>query len=243
MNILCIIPARSGSKSVPNKNIRLYKKKPLLAHAIDVAKQRKYRMRIVVSTDRQEYANIAIQYGAEAPFLRPLEISGDKSTSYDCVAHCVQYLEHNGYAPDIVVLLQPTSPTRTVEDLDTCLDIFLSPPSPSSLLPCPPGALPVLPLGTLSLCHPRTLRPSHPGAPRSIMAAQCTQILLFLRPSRRTVWRWPSRVLSALLVAASPLALREPRAASCRRAVHHTLRTSRHRKEGLCRHSRYSLHS
>lgn len=125
MNILCIVPARSGSKSVPNKNIQLYKKKPLLAHAIDVAKQSKYRMRIVVSTDSQEYANIAIQYGAEAPFLRPLEISGDKSTSYDCVAHCVQYLEHNGYAPDIVVLLQPTSPTRTVEDLDTCLDIFL----------------------------------------------------------------------------------------------------------------------
>lgn len=125
MNILCIIPARSGSKSVPDKNIRIYKDKPLLAHAIDVAKKSKYTMRIVVSTDSQKYADIAKEYGAEIPFLRPIEISGDTSSSFECVIHCVTCLEQTNYFPDIILLLQPTSPTRTVQDLDACLDIFL----------------------------------------------------------------------------------------------------------------------
>jgi N-acylneuraminate cytidylyltransferase len=124
--ILCLIPARSGSKGIPHKNILSFRGKPLMAWSILQAKQSKHPMRIVVSTDSEEYAAIARQYGAEAPFLRPEGISGDISTDQECVEHCLTWLkEKEGYSPEIIVQLRPTYPTRTIECIDTCIDIFL----------------------------------------------------------------------------------------------------------------------
>ena len=126
MKILCIIPARSGSKGIPNKNIKLFHDKPLLAWSINQAQQSKYNMRIIVSTDSQQYATIANNYGAETPFLRPPEISGDLSTDYECIKHGLDWLNLNeNYIPDIVLQLRPTQPCRKVEDINKCLELFL----------------------------------------------------------------------------------------------------------------------
>lgn len=126
--ILCIIPARSGSKGIPHKNIKNFKGLPLLAWSIKQAKESKYidNMRIIVSTDSTEYQKIAINYGAECPFLRPSDISKDLSTDYECISHCVTWLNSNeNYKPDIILQLRPTQPCRKVDDIDRCLEIFI----------------------------------------------------------------------------------------------------------------------
>jgi CMP-N-acetylneuraminic acid synthetase len=126
IRILCIIPARSGSKGLPHKNIKDYRGKPLLAWSIEQAQLCRYDMKIVVSTDSKEYADIAMKYGAEAPFLRPSEISGDLSTDYECMKHSVEWLKQNQqYYPDIVLQLRPTSPLRNVEDINNAIGLFL----------------------------------------------------------------------------------------------------------------------
>jgi len=126
VKILCIIPARSGSKGIKNKNIKLYNGKPLLQWSIEQALNSKYKMKIIVSTDSEEYKNIAIKSGAEAPFLRPKEISDDLSTDYECFKHCIEWLQNNeNYVPDIILHLRPTSPTRKVDDIDNALKIFI----------------------------------------------------------------------------------------------------------------------
>lgn len=82
-------------------------------------------MRVIVSTDSEEYARIANSYGAETPFLRPTPISGDLSTDQECVEHCLEWLSTNeNYSPDVIVQLRPTYPTRTVDTLNECLEIF-----------------------------------------------------------------------------------------------------------------------
>ena len=127
-SILCIIPARSGSVSVKHKNIRPFNGKPLLAHSILQALESKPkdRMRIVVSTDSPEYAKIAREWGAECPFLRPVELSGPTSTDYEFIRHCVDWMsEKASYLPDVVLQLRPTQPHRKVQDIDECIDIFL----------------------------------------------------------------------------------------------------------------------
>jgi len=128
MKILCIIPARSGSKSLSHKNIKILKGKPLLAWSIGHAQKCKYsrQIRIIVSTDSEEYAKIARKYGAETPFLRPLEISNDLSTDFECIKHCIDWLKENEkYTSDIILQLRPTQPCRKVEDINECLDIFI----------------------------------------------------------------------------------------------------------------------
>ena len=126
MIILCIIPARSGSKGILHKNIKLFHDKPLLTWSINQAQQSKYDMRIIVSTDSQQYATIANNYGAETPFLRPSEISQDLSTDYECIKHCLDWLKNNeNYIPDIVLQLRPTQPLRKIETIDKCIDIFI----------------------------------------------------------------------------------------------------------------------
>ena len=126
MIILCIIPARSGSKGIFHKNIKLFHDKPLLAWSINQAQQSKYDMRIIVSTDSQQYATIANNHGAETPFLRPTEISQDLSTDYECIKHCLDWLKNNeNYIPDIVLQLRPTQPLRKIETIDKCIDIFI----------------------------------------------------------------------------------------------------------------------
>lgn len=126
LEILCIIPARSGSKGIIDKNIIDYNGKPLLSWSIIQAKNSKYKMRIIVSTDSEKYKKIAIEYGAEVPFLRPPEISQDLSTDFECINHCVKWLEKNeNYKSDIILHLRPTSPNRSVTLIDDCLDNFI----------------------------------------------------------------------------------------------------------------------
>jgi|TARA_B110000114_G_scaffold185004_1_gene230433 CMP-N-acetylneuraminic acid synthetase len=126
VEILCIIPARSGSKGIRDKNIMDFKGKPLLAWSIEQAQNCKYNMKIIVSTDSQEYANIAIKYGAEVPFLRPNNISDDLSTDFEFINHCVEWLKNNeNYNSDIILQLRPTSPTRKIEDINKALEIFI----------------------------------------------------------------------------------------------------------------------
>jgi CMP-N,N'-diacetyllegionaminic acid synthase len=126
-NMLCVVPARSGSQAVKHKNIRDFLGKPLLAHSISQVRQSKHfdNMRIIVSTDSERYAAIARNYGAECPFLRPPELSGPLSTDVDCMQHCLQWLkEQENYVPDFVLHLRPTQPLRLIADIDTCIDIF-----------------------------------------------------------------------------------------------------------------------
>ena len=126
MNILALIPARSGSKGIPHKNIKNFKNKPLLTWSIEQAKSSKYINRIIVSTDSEEYAKIANQYGAETPFLRPKEISGDLSTDKEFIKHAVKWLRENeNYKPELIVQLRPTYPTRKVNIIDETIKIMM----------------------------------------------------------------------------------------------------------------------
>ena len=127
MNILVIIPARSGSKGISNKNIKNFIGKPLMVWSIEQAQKSKYNknMRIVVSTDSKEYQSIALGANAECPFLRPVEISGDLSTDYECISHCVNYYNKElMYYPDMILHLRPTQPCRKIYDIDTCIEVF-----------------------------------------------------------------------------------------------------------------------
>lgn len=126
VKILCIIPARSGSKGIKNKNIMDFNGKPLLVWSIEQAQKCKYNMKIVVSTDSNEYANISKKYGAEVPFLRPNNISADLSTDFEFIDHCIKWLKTNeNYTCDIILQLRPTSPTRNIEDINKALQIFI----------------------------------------------------------------------------------------------------------------------
>ena len=113
--ILALIPARGGSKGVPRKNIRLLGGKPLLAWTIDAAKKSKYIDRLILSSDDQEIISVAEQYGCEVPFVRPSEFASDTASGVFVVLHAIESLEEKY---DYVVLLQPTSPFRSSEDID-----------------------------------------------------------------------------------------------------------------------------
>lgn len=123
--IVAVIPARSGSKSVVHKNIRVIDGKPMLAHSIEHAKASKYINRIIVSTDSEEYAEIARRFGAETPFIRPEEISRDESLDIEVFEHLLEFLKGEGYEPDILVQLRPTYPYRNVEDIDRMIEMMM----------------------------------------------------------------------------------------------------------------------
>ncbi len=126
LKILSIIPARSNSKRIKNKNIIRYKNKPLIAHTILQSLNSKYISRTIVSTDSKKYAKIAVKYGAEVPFIRPKNISKDKSTDLECFQHCLKYLKKNEkYIPDIIVHLRPTYPKREKNLIDNCIKMLL----------------------------------------------------------------------------------------------------------------------
>lgn len=126
MNILAIIPARSGSKSVPHKNIRDICGKPMIAYSIEHGLKSKYINRVIVSTDSEQYADIARNYGAEVPFIRPAEYATDTSLDIDVFRHALSYLRDNeGYEADIVVQLRPTYPIRRIEDIDRMIELCM----------------------------------------------------------------------------------------------------------------------
>lgn len=139
--ILALIPARSGSKSIPHKNVRLLAGKPLLAYSIEHALAARLINRVIVSTDSPVYAEIARRYGAETPFLRPPEISQDHSTDLEVFTHALRWLEDKeGYVPDVCVHLRPTHPIRKVEDVDKMVQLLLDNPeidSVRSVVPAP----------------------------------------------------------------------------------------------------------
>ena len=120
--VLAIIPARSGSKGLPGKNVRMLLDKPLLAWPISAAKDSKYIDKIIVSTDSESIAKVARKYGAEIPFLRPEEYSLDESTSYEFISHALNFFKLKKEEFDYLVLLEPTSPLTEGIDLDEGLD-------------------------------------------------------------------------------------------------------------------------
>ncbi|PCI29357.1 MAG: hypothetical protein COB67_04180 [SAR324 cluster bacterium] len=119
MRILGIITARGGSKGVPRKNIRLLQGKPLIRYTIEAALATKgIFQRIIVSTDDMEIAEISKKAGAEVPFLRPAELALDETSSLDVVQHAIRFVEKQDGEPiDWAMILQPTSPLRTVKDI------------------------------------------------------------------------------------------------------------------------------
>ncbi len=124
--VVAIIPARSGSKGFPDKNIRPLARFPLIAYSIAVARLIHSVNRIVVSTDSEIYADIARKYGGETPFLRPPEISGDNSTDYDFIKHALDWMRDNeGYRPDYLVHLRPTTPLRERNYIEMAIDCMI----------------------------------------------------------------------------------------------------------------------
>ncbi|HOQ43458.1 MAG TPA: acylneuraminate cytidylyltransferase family protein [Smithellaceae bacterium] len=117
IKIVAVITARGGSKAIPGKNIKPFAGKPLIAWTIEVAQACGELDRVIVSTDDEKIAAVSRQWGAEVPFLRPAELSKDDSSHISVILHALNWLEATGYYPDYVMLLQPTSPFRTVADL------------------------------------------------------------------------------------------------------------------------------
>ena len=125
MSNLAIIPARSGSKGLKDKNIRLLCGKPLIQYSVDAALKSGVFDEVMVSTDSERYAEIARECGAEVPFLRGDENSGDKSSSWDVVREVLEKYAQSGKQFDMFTLLQPTSPLRTGEDIKGAYKMYL----------------------------------------------------------------------------------------------------------------------
>ncbi len=126
MEILAIIPARGGSKGLPRKNVRLLRGRPLIYYTIREAKLSKLITRIIVSTEDREIAEISRSYDVEVQ-LRPPELSRDETPIIDVILYVIDTLgKIEGYKPDIIVLLQPTSPLRRAVDIDNALKIFMN---------------------------------------------------------------------------------------------------------------------
>jgi len=125
--ILCIIPARGGSKGLPGKNIKLLCGKPLVAYSIEHARQSRLIDRIIVSTDDKKIANIAGRYGANVPFIRPKHLARDNSGTIDVLLHAINFLKKNERKIyDIIVLLHATTPLRTPSDVDNCIKLLVN---------------------------------------------------------------------------------------------------------------------
>ncbi len=122
--ILALIPARGGSKGIKNKNIIDLYGKPLIAYSIECGLQSKYIDAVVVTTDSEKIAEVSRQYGARVPFLRPAEYAQDTSTTLVAVLHAVRALKAIGENYDIHVLLQPTQPLRTSQDVDGAIESY-----------------------------------------------------------------------------------------------------------------------
>jgi len=117
--VLAVIPARGGSKGILRKNIREIAGKPLLAWTIEEARKSRYIDRLILSSDDDEIIGVAESWDCEVPFVRPSELAQDDTPGVEPVLHAIRIV--SGY--DLVVLLQPTSPLRTVADIDACIEI------------------------------------------------------------------------------------------------------------------------
>lgn len=145
--ILALIPARGGSKGVPRKNLRKLCQKPLIGYSIDVANESKLITDIAVTTDDDEIADVSREFGCNVPFKRPDFLASDTAKTIDVCLHALEFYQKNGIDFDILVLLQPTSPLRNVEDLDGTIEkLIRNSQSKSCITLSPVGA-----------CHPNYL--------------------------------------------------------------------------------------
>ena len=136
MSILAIIPARGGSLGLKNKNMYPLNGRPLLFYTLDAAKNAKLIDRIVVSSDSKKILNFSKQNSVEV-IKRPKKISGSKSTTQEAIIHCLNFLKKNeNYIPDIIIILQPTSPLRNSKHINKAIEIFLKDKKATSLVSC-----------------------------------------------------------------------------------------------------------
>jgi N-acylneuraminate cytidylyltransferase len=132
--VLAIIPARGGSKGIPRKNIRNFAGYPLIAFSIEAAKKAKSVSRVIVSTDDEEIAAVAREYGAETPFIRPAKYAQDQTTDLPVFQQALEWLKKNeDYEPDIVVQLRPTSPIRPIACVDEAVQKLIDHPEADSV--------------------------------------------------------------------------------------------------------------
>ncbi len=124
--ILCVIPARGGSKGIPRKNIKPLNGKPLIEYTIDVARQVLPDEHICVSTDDDEIIRVVENYDLNVPFKRPMELATDTSGTYEVLLHALSYYESIGREYDVILLLQTTSPFRTASQVQTALSLYNS---------------------------------------------------------------------------------------------------------------------
>lgn len=124
--ILGLIPARGGSKGIPGKNLVPLAGQPLLAYSVEAGLASRRLTRLVLSTDDPAIAEAGRGLGAEVPFLRPAELAADDTPALPVIQHAVGFLEDQGWRPEVIVYLQPTSPLRRAEHIDAALDLLLS---------------------------------------------------------------------------------------------------------------------
>lgn len=155
MKILAIIPARGGSKSVPRKNIRQLVGKPLIAWTIEAALAAPGLDRVVVSTEDEEIAAISREWGAEVPFMRRPELAKDNTATLAVLQDVIARMDtEEGYRPDAVMTLQPTSPLRTPQHIDEAIALFSADPNADSLVSC---------LQVPHIFHPRSVMKKDPS--------------------------------------------------------------------------------
>lgn len=134
LEVLALIPARGGSKSMPRKNLRKIAGKPMVVHSIEHALEAGLVSRVILTTDDEEIAQIGREAGAEVPFLRPVRYAQDRSTDYEFVRHALEWLRDNeGYEVEMVVQLRPTTPVRDVRLIDRAITLFAENSSADSL--------------------------------------------------------------------------------------------------------------
>ena len=132
--ILALIPARGGSKGISRKNIIMLAGKPLVAYSILQVQASQRINRVIVSTDDEEIAEVARQWGAEVPFMRPVEYAQDLSPDIDVFRHALTWLrQHEDYVPDLIVHLRPPGPVRRVELIDQAIDLLAAHPEADAL--------------------------------------------------------------------------------------------------------------
>jgi CMP-N-acetylneuraminic acid synthetase len=158
VSTFALIPARGGSKGIPRKNIKLIAGKPLIVWTIEAALRSSLLDAVIVSTDDVEIAEVARRAGAQVPFVRPAELAQDDTPGLDPVLHALEQLPQY----DSVLLLQPTSPLRTTQDIDACLRLAAERGAPSVVSVSEPDAHPYW---TYRLTEAHTLEPFVPAPP------------------------------------------------------------------------------
>ena len=132
--VLGLVPARGGSKGIPRKNLIPVGGLPLIAHTILAARKSRSLDRVIVSTDDDEIAEVAERFGAEVPFRRPPEFAEDLTPDLPVFLHALEWLDrHEGYKPDLIAHLRPTSPLRTAQHIDEAVSILRGRPDADSV--------------------------------------------------------------------------------------------------------------